>query len=122
MEPDPLRARLFGYGLLYEVAMSAAGDLEPLLRSQIVSQAGTSYDRQILQADRARIEANERVARVSLETERTPQGMSIVFRVVRAESILGQGALARSGATVVAIDIEGNRRIESEAIRARIRT
>jgi outer membrane protein insertion porin family len=109
-------------GRIVSLQVLGAADLEPLLRSQVASQPGTFYDGKTLQADRERLESHERVARVSVETERSPQGMTITFRVVRAEMIMGQGALGRAGETVVSVEIEGNRRIESDAIRSRLRT
>ncbi len=99
-----------------------AGELEAELRSLITSQAGMPYDPLDVKADRDRIEAHDRVARLSVDMERKAGGIVLTFSVVRSEMILGQGALARSGEVVAEIAIRGNRRIEADAIRTRIRT
>ncbi|HEM46234.1 MAG TPA: outer membrane protein assembly factor BamA, partial [Alphaproteobacteria bacterium] len=102
-----------------------AGDLEPYLRSIVESQAGTVYDPDRVQADRARIEEQDRVARVTVETERRAGGVLLTFAVVRSEAIMGGGrvgGIARTGDIVADVQVRGNRRIEQDAIRSRIRT
>lgn len=101
-----------------------AGELEPYLRTLVESQAGTPYDPNRVQVDRETLEAQERVARVSVDTERRAGGVLLTFNVVRAEAIIGGavGGVARTGDVVVDVRIRGNRRIEEDAIRSRIRT
>lgn len=101
-----------------------AGDLEPVLRDLVQSQAGTPYDPDRVQIDRDMLESQAQVARVSVDTERRAGGVLLTFNVVRAEAIIGGavGGVAQTGDVVVDVRIRGNRRIEEDAIRSRIRT
>jgi outer membrane protein insertion porin family len=101
-----------------------AAELEPYLRSIVVSQAGTPYDPDRVQEDRARLEDQDRVARVTVDTERRAGGVKLTFNVVRSEAIIagGGGGFARTGDIVADVQVRGNRRIEQDAIRSRIRT
>ncbi|MFP6641187.1 MAG: POTRA domain-containing protein, partial [Myxococcota bacterium] len=104
------------------VRIVGSGSLEPKLRELLESTAGTNYDPDRVEADRERLEEQDRVAGVKVETERRAGGVVLVFNVVRSEAILAQSSSARSGEIVSAVRIRGNRRIESDAIRGRIRT
>jgi len=106
------------------VDVVGAADLEPYLRSLIESQAGTPYDPDRVQADRTRLEAQERVARVTVDTQRRAGGVLLSFNVVRSEAIMGGGpvGIGRSGDVIADVQVRGNRRIEKDAIRSRIRT
>lgn len=101
-----------------------AGDLEPVIREQIGSQAGTPYDPDRVAADRVAIEALGRVTRVNVDTERRAGGVLLTFNVVRPEALIGAGVggVARGGDIVADVRVRGNRRIEEDAIRSRIRT
>ncbi|MAJ59117.1 MAG: outer membrane protein assembly factor BamA [Deltaproteobacteria bacterium] len=101
-----------------------AGDRGESIRRSVTSQAGAAYDPDQVEADRAAIESGDGIARVSVSTERRAGGVLLTFNVVRADAIVGTGAggAARSGQVVADIRIRGNRRIEQDAIRSRIRT
>ena len=101
-----------------------AGDRAEEIRSAVTSQAGTPYDPNQVQSDRSAIEAKDGIARVSVSTERRAGGVLLTFNVVRADALVGAGSsgVARSGQIVADIRIRGNRRIEQDAIRSRIRT
>jgi len=110
-------------GRIVGLSIVGAADLEPALRAIIESQAGTHYDPDLVQADRQRIEDLDRIARVSVDTERRAGGIELTITVVRAEALIGgPSGLGASGEVVADIRIRGNRRIESDAIRSRIRT
>jgi len=109
-------------GRIIEVNVVGAGELEPKVRELIGSREGTSYDPVVVQADRDALTAEEWVARASVETERRAGGVVLSFNIVRAEMILGQRVLSQAGVPIVQIDVRGNRRIEADAIRSRIRT
>ncbi|MEE2673249.1 MAG: outer membrane protein assembly factor BamA [Myxococcota bacterium] len=108
--------------VLAAVEVIGAGDLEVELLSETGVLAGDFYDPEKAQAARARLEAQPEVASVSLGTELTAEGVVLRFNVVRAELIFG-GVGAEEGTTVVAdVRVRGNRRIEADAILARIQT
>jgi len=104
------------------VRIEGAQDLEPTLRVLINAKAGEPYDPQEVQKDQERVEAQSGVARVTVDTTRQAGGVSLTFRVVRAAAVLGRGGLSGAGDTVAQVRIRGNRRIESDAIRSRIKT
>ena len=106
------------------VEVLGAGNLEPKFRSLLKSLAGTEYEPDQVEADRKLLSTQERVAQVTVDTERRSGGIVLSFTVVRTEAI-GAGAVAetvRSGEVVSEVRIRGNRRIESDAIRSRIQT
>ena len=103
------------------IRVEAPPELEQALRALLVSTVGAPFDPQRLDEDRAALEADSTVGSVTVETERGDQGVVITYRVVpRAFLVSGPGR--QQGEVVVDIKITGNRRIESDAIRARIRT
>lgn len=105
---------------IVEVRIEAAGSIEPALRERLRYVAGETYEPAEVQKDRARLEEHPQVARVSLDVERSSDGVSLVYQVVRSERIFGAAAREREGASIGAIVIRGNRRIDSEAILARV--
>ncbi len=109
-------------GRIMSLQIEGAGDLEPQFRSTIRSQAGRPYDPLTAQDDRDRMLEHERVSRVNIETERVEGGVALLFSVLRTEMLVGQGVVAKSGVTVTSISIDGNRRIETDAILTRIET
>ncbi|MGE4608312.1 MAG: outer membrane protein assembly factor BamA, partial [Myxococcota bacterium] len=95
------------------------GDLE----SQLVTRAGNPYTPTTIRDDLAMLRAAPGVANAVAETERGPQGVSIRFQIVGSQRILTESPLHdATGTRVAAIRIRGNRRIESDAIKARIGT
>ncbi len=108
--------------LVNAMIVEGAGEIEGELLERLQSRAGRPYDSLLAREDRQRLESHPGVASVNLETERSPQGVTLRFRVVRSEMIFGASALEASGELVSEIRIRGNRRIDAEAIRTRIRT
>ena len=102
--------------------IEGARGLEQGIRDLVQSQAGTVYDPEVIRRDRELIEAQEGVARVTVEPARQPGGVVLTFRVVPAAALLGRPGLSGSGDTVAQVRIRGNRRIEADAIRSRITT
>jgi outer membrane protein insertion porin family len=111
-----------GSGPVLGVELVGAGDLEQELRARIQSRPGEPYDPDRARADRDRLIAHPGVASASFETDRSPEGVVLRFRVVRSEMIFGGGPLPGAGQRVAEIRVEGNRRIDADAIRSRIRT
>ncbi|MDE0884626.1 MAG: outer membrane protein assembly factor BamA [Myxococcota bacterium] len=102
--------------------IEGAGDLEPDLRALLKSEAGVAYDQKQVAQDQTVMEAQSGVAKVTVETARQAGGVLLTFRVVRSQAISGSGVLGGSGEAVGQIRIRGNRRIESDVIRGRIKT
>jgi len=108
--------------LLAVVEVQGAGDLEPELLDESGLLAGDAYDPEGAQAARARLEEHPGVASVELSTELTAEGVVLRFDVVRSVAAF-PGAGPDEGDTVVAdLRVRGNRRIESDAILARVKT
>jgi outer membrane protein insertion porin family len=78
------------------------------------------YEPAEVRRDRARIEDHPAVARVTLDVERGPEGVRLIYRVIRSERLFGSAAREREGAEIGDIYIRGNRRIDSDAILGRI--
>jgi outer membrane protein insertion porin family len=102
--------------------IEGAGDLEPDLRALLKSEVGVAYDSEQIAQDQTVMEAQSGVAKVTVETARQAGGVLITFQVVRSQAISGSGVLGGSGEAVGQIRIRGNRRIESDVIRGRIKT
>jgi outer membrane protein insertion porin family len=104
------------------VEIVGAGQLEPELRGLLQTSVGAAYDPVAVRDDLAALRSAPDVANASVETERSPDGVVVRFTVVTSEGILAE---VPSGATAQRVDevvVRGNRRIEADAIRARIGT
>jgi outer membrane protein insertion porin family len=108
--------------ILVEVRIEGAGDLRLELMSLLVVRAGDVYDAEQAQEARRALEAHSKVAAVSLETDLISDGVVLRFNVVRAAAIFADGQVEEGGEVVGEVRVRGNRRIESDAIRARIGT
>jgi len=104
------------------VQIVGAGRLEPQFRALVSSLAGTEYDPDKVEADRKLLTQQERVAQVTVSTERRAGGILLTFQVVRSEAIGAASVTIQPGEVVAEVRIRGNRRIESDAIRSRIQT
>ena len=97
----------------------AMEDFAPLLQTQ----AGMGYDPAAIHDDLTMLRAMPEVADAQVETERGPDGVVIRFNVVMAQRILtAPTSKQASGEQVAEVRVRGNRRIEAEAIKARIMT
>lgn len=102
--------------------IEGAGELEPDLRALVQSGAGSVYDPAQVKKDQEVLESQAGVARVTAESVHQAGGVVLNFEVVRAETQVGGGVLGGSGDAIAQVRIRGNRRIESDAIRSRIKT
>ena len=102
------------------IELIGATDLRDQLSALLVSRVGERYDSGTVRADRDRLEEQESVASATVETQRGEAGISLTFTVVRIERLFGEVGRRGEGMQVAEIIIQGNRRIESDAIRARI--
>ena len=106
--------------LITRVTFEAAGEIEGELRTRLEYTAGTVYEPAEVRRDRVAIEQHPGVARVTLAVERGPEGIELVYRVIRSERLFGAAAREREGADIGGIVIRGNRRIEIDTILSRI--
>jgi len=91
----------------------------PLLQTQI----GMGYDPAAIHDDLTLLRAMPEVADAQVETERGPGGVVVRFNVVMAQRILTAPTSEKAtGERVAEVRVRGNRRIEAEAIKARILT
>ncbi len=94
-------------------------DFAPLLQTR----AGAAYDPKLIRDDLDVLRALPEVANAEFETERGPGGIVVRFKLVMAQRILTPVAAQQAaGARVAEVRVRGNRRIEAEAIKARINT
>lgn len=105
-----------------DVRFEGAGPLEDALRDMTSVRVGARFDPSALEADRRTLAADPRVANVVARSQQTDEGMVVVFQIVRADRILAGGSGPTLGPPVAEIVIRGNRRVEEEAIRARLRS
>ena len=108
--------------LVASVAILGSGDLERELEVELGIRAGDLYDPEIAQDGRLRLLGHPDVASVNLNTELTEDGVALRYVVVRTQMIFGGAAAEEQGEVVSQIRVRGNRRIESDAILARIDT
>jgi outer membrane protein assembly complex protein YaeT len=95
---------------------------EARVRRDLRTKPGSPYDATALEADLERLRHVPGVASATAGTEKRPDGVAVVFRLVPAGQVTALPPPARGGERVVEIQIKGNKRIESDAIRARITT
>ena len=107
--------------LVAEIHLDAPPDLEASLRKLVGSKVGEPFDARQLREDRDRLQANPNVGSVSVETKRGEAGVLLYYRIVPVSMLLGT-VTRHEGEVVVEIRISGNRRIEADAIRARVRS
>jgi outer membrane protein insertion porin family len=104
------------------VEIEGAGGLEADLRARLRTRPGEPFQAELLREDLAALRADPDLTRVAAETERGPDGVVVRFRVVAAERVFAPRAGPRDRDVVAEVVVRGNRRIEADAIRARIGT
>jgi outer membrane protein insertion porin family len=85
------------------------------------TQPGRPYASSGVRADLERLRALPGVATASVETERAPEGVIVTFRLVESEALLAEPR-AEEGQGVAEVRVRGNKRIETDAILARVST
>lgn len=106
-----------------EVRIEGVPDLPAPVREKLATKAGQPYEPALTQADLATLKSVGGIATASVEAERKPAGVVVVFKLVPSSKILGgTGTTAAPAERVAEVRIKGNRRIEADAIRARIST
>ena len=96
---------------------------EARVRGELRTQPGRPYDAEALKADLAQLQQLPGIGSATAGTERGPDGVTVVFRLVPADRLVGAGITPmKPGERIDEIRIVGNKRIEADAIRARITT
>jgi outer membrane protein insertion porin family len=96
-------------------------EVEPSVRQQLRTRPGQLYDPAALREDLALLRKLPGVGAATAEPEVQARGMIVLFRLVPAERIFGGSQKGEgAGVRIAALDVRGNRRIEADAIRARI--
>jgi outer membrane protein insertion porin family len=104
------------------VEIVGAEQLESELRGRLRTRAGDAYDPVAVRDDLAALRSDPDVAAANVETERGPDGVAVRFTVVTPERILAGAPAGAAARRVDEVVVRGNRRIEADAIRARIGT
>jgi len=107
---------------IVDVRVEGAGSIESELRDRLELREGEIFDAQVFDADRERLLTDPRIVNVEARSVQGEEGITLVYQVLRADQILGEEAPIRAGRVVASVEIRGNRRIEEDAIRTRIRT
>jgi TolB-like protein len=108
--------------LVTQIQIEGAGDLVEELLARLESRAGEPYDAAAVRDDLAMLRGEPAIASANVETERGPEGVVLRFQVVRAERLGQRPGLAEVPDVVADVRVRGNRRIEADAILARIAT
>lgn len=96
---------------------------EARVRGELRTQPGRPYDGDALKADLDQLKRIPGIASATAGTERGQGGVTVVFQLVPAERLVNAGVEpTKAGERIAEIRIVGNRRIEADAIRARITT
>ncbi len=106
-----------------EIRFEGAGPIEDELMADLLLRRGALFDPAELEADRRRLSGDPRIANVVARSQQVDGGVALIFQVVRAERIFaGAAASGASAVPVAELLIRGNKRVEEDAIRARLRT
>jgi outer membrane protein insertion porin family len=105
-----------------EVLVDAIPDLADAARGALRTRPGDRYQSAAVREDLARLRALPGVASATVETERRRDGVIVTFRVIATEQIMPTAEAAPGLDRIAEVRVQGNRRIETNAIRARITT
>ncbi len=108
--------------LVSEVHFDAIPELVDAARDAVRVRPGDQYQSAVVREDLARLRAMEGVASATVDTERRREGVTLTFRVVATEQIMPTAEIPPSLDRIAEVQVRGNRRIEANAIRARIST
>ncbi len=94
------------------------------VRERLRLREGETYTSAAAESDLALLRGLAGIGTANVATARSPEGVRVTYRLVPAQALYTEGeARPRGqGPVVGAIEVRGNRRIESNAIRARIDT
>jgi outer membrane protein insertion porin family len=104
------------------VELEGAGSLEEELSERLGLREGGAFDPVQMETDRRMLALDPRIANAQARSVSREDGIVLVYQVVRADQILREGVREVSGDLVAEVIIRGNKRVQEDAIRARIRT
>ncbi len=104
------------------IRLEGADALETTLGGKLSVRQGEIFDPAQAEADRRAMAADPRVANVTLRTIPVEGGVELVYKILPAQRILGEEVRVGSRLQVAEVVIRGNKRVEADAIRARIHT
>jgi TolB-like protein len=105
--------------LVAAVEIVGAAGFEEQLQARLRTRSGEPYDPLSVRSDLSALRSNPAVVSAKAETVRGEAGVVVRFDLVLADpSIAGEGLGVED--RVAVLEVRGNRRIESDAIRARI--
>jgi outer membrane protein insertion porin family len=107
---------------LVDVRIDGAESLDSELRSKLTLRRGAIFDAVKVEEDRRQLLDDPRVANVTARTQPTDDGIALVYKVVLAQRILGEEVHVGDAVPVIEVVIRGNRRVEEDAILARLQT
>jgi outer membrane protein insertion porin family len=105
--------------LVTHVEIVGAAGFEKELLARLATQPGQPYDAARVRADLATLRANPAVVSAEVATQRVEAGVDVRFDIVLANPSLRAPAVGE-GEQIAEIVVRGNRRIEADAIKARI--
>jgi outer membrane protein insertion porin family len=105
-----------------DIRIEGADDLESQISGGLALRKGAIFDPVQAEDDRRKIASDPRVANVNVKTIRQDGGVTVVYTVVQTRRLLGEEVRSGSGDLIATVEIRGNKRVEEDAILARIRT
>jgi outer membrane protein insertion porin family len=97
-------------------------ELARQLPSRLRLRAGVPYESAAAREDVATLRGVPGIAAADVETDRSAEGVVVVYRLVPKERLIPEAVLEKQGDVVAEVRVRGNRRIEANAIKARVGT
>ncbi|HVH20371.1 MAG TPA: POTRA domain-containing protein, partial [Myxococcota bacterium] len=105
--------------IVAKVEIVGAAGFERELLARLATRPGLPYDAARVRADLANLRANPAVVSAEVATNRVESGVDVRFDIVLADPSLRAPAVGE-GEVIADVLVRGNRRIEADAIKARI--
>jgi outer membrane protein insertion porin family len=103
-----------------EVRIEGVPNLPPDTVDKLGTRKGQPYEPAVTQADLATLKSLPGIASASVDTERQPSGVVVIFKLLQSSRILGAQGTGGGADRIAEIQVKGNRRIEADAVKARI--
>jgi outer membrane protein insertion porin family len=107
---------------LVEIDIEGADSIKEELLAKITQRPGAIFDAAQAEADGRTLSSDPRIANITTRLLPVEGGVSLAYIVLLAERILGEEVRVGSGIEVTEVVIRGNKRVEEDAIRSRLRT
>jgi len=105
--------------MVTKVSIVGAAGFESELQKRLATQPGLPYDMARVRSDLAMLRANPAVVSAEVATQRVESGVEVRFDIVLADPNLRAPSVGE-GERIADVVVRGNRRIEADAIKARI--